>query len=266
MSDFILTLDEWATKQEGHASDIFNDVFADIKKWAGISDNTFTAPIFFEYIRQKYGDIIFNDYSRNVLTMLTRVWHQSNYYKFEGLYNTTIQEYNPIENYNRVENETVTNTPDITETETATHTPDTTETITENRELTEGGTTGTVSSGESEITGGIAPFDSSVFANAENSNGETSGTETITHGKTVTEDNGISRTFAGSDETETERTKTGTDTTERESTIHGNIGVMSTQDMLKAERAIVNFNILHLYISEWVHAFSAGIWHNSQLC
>lgn len=256
----LITLTEWAEKQQGHASDIFTDCFTDIKKWSGITANTFTAGAFFNYILHRYGDMSFSNYPRLELTALTNIWHNSNRYKFEGLYQTTIQEYNPIENYNRTEEETITNTPDLAESETQTRTPDTSETISEDLSTEEGGTTATASSGDSEITGGIAPFDSSLFSNAENSVGETSGSETITHGKTLTEDNTITRTMSGTDETVTDRTKTGTDTTERETNIHGNIGVTSTQDMLRAERDIVNYNVLDVYILDWMHEFSVGIW------
>lgn len=250
----LTTLKEWSSAQGANCADIFEYEFADVKQWSSITDNEFTREMLYEYLLHRYGDITMRNYTKSVLKALTRVWHNANRYKFAGFASTTQQEYNPIENYNRIESETVTDTPNLSENKTDTYSPLSSET------MTEGGTTGTTSGGTSSVTGGIAPFDSSSFSNAEKSDGTTSGTETITHGKTVT------HSHSGTDTTVSATTKTGTDTTERHSTTHGNIGVMSTQDMLKQEREIVDFAFLDFYLSEWVNAFCAGVWYSDELC
>lgn len=256
----LITLAEWSTSQGSNVSDIFEYEFTDIKTWASITDNEFTREMLWEYMLYKFGDILMRKHTKSVLKALTRIWHNSNRYKFAGYAATTQQEYNPIENYNRVEAETIERTPDLTDSRSDTYTPRASETVSETRSSTEGGTTGTTSGGTSTVTGGVAPFDSSAFSNAEKSDGSTTGSETVTHGKTVSETNGTTRTHTGEDTTESETTHTGSETTERESNVHGNIGVTSTQDMLKQEREVVDFNFLDLYLSEWVNAFCIGVW------
>ena len=265
---------------------VFSAELSDIAGWANMPE-TFTQEQLVAYLLHKYGSIAVRDYSNAELTSLTVLWHSANYYRFAGLANTTKQTYNPIENYNRTETETVERTPDlttetertetprVTTTETATRTPDLTVTERDSRTFTDSGTT--VTAGDTDQTGNavgaVMPFDSNAFHNATQSDaGKFESTETITHGKTTTNGGSVTQETDGTDTTTTTktatgtntdaetRTETGTDTTDRETHISGNIGITTTQEMLKQEREIVNFVFLDEYISAWVNAFCVGVW------
>lgn len=265
---------------------VFDGEISDVKEWANLPAS-FSVTSLVKYLLHKYGSIAVKNYSNADLTVLTDIWHSANYYRFAGLAATTKQEYNPIENYNRTETETVERTPDlttetehtetprVTTTETATRSPDLTETDTDARTFTDSGTTATAGETDQTIsaTAGVMPYDSNVFHNATTSDaGKFESSETITHGKKTTNGGTLTHTTAGTDETVTTktatgtntdaetRTETGTDTTERETHISGNIGVTTTQEMLEQERKIVNFVFLDEYISAWVNAFCVGVW------
>ena len=265
---------------------VFNGEINDIKEWADLP-SSFSVTSLVSYLLHKYGSIAVKNYSNEELTVLTDIWHAANYYRFSGLAATTKQEYNPIENYNRTETETVERTPDlttetertetprVTTTETATRTPDLTETETDARTFTDSGTTETENETDQTIaaTSGVMPYDSNVFHNATTSDaGKIESSETITHGKKTTNGGTLTHETAGTDETVTTktstgtntdaetRTETGTDTTERESHISGNIGVTTTQEMLEQERKLVNFVFLDEYVASWVNAFCVGVW------
>lgn len=112
---------------------------------------------------------------------------------------TTEYEYNPIENYNRVEAEDTT--------------------------ATQAGTGSMARSGTDTTTDKVSAYNDSDFSNREQS-----------------------ATLFGSTNTET---RGFTDTLDKDVTIHGNIGVMSTQDMIKQEREIADFDIIDIIVSEY---------------
>ena len=265
---------------------VFSTEISDIAEWANMPE-TFSQSQLVTYLLHKYGSIAVRDYSNAELTALTALWHSANYYRFAGLANTTKQTYNPIENYNRTETETVERTPDlttetertetprVTTTETATRTPDLTVTERDNRTFTDSGTTVTAEDTDQTVNavGAVMPFDSNTFHNATQSDaGKFESSETITHGKKTTNGGTVTQETDGTDTTTTTktatgtntdaetRTETGTDTTDRETHISGNIGVTTTQEMLRQEREIVNFVFLDEYLAAWVNAFCVGVW------
>lgn len=286
----LITLEKWSDKY-GNPANVFYDQIGDIIAWASLPVS-FTPEMLWTYLLHKYGGMLMRDYELAELTFLTMIWHHANEYKFNGLAESTKFDYNPIENYNRTETETVERSPDITrETETtetprvatsqqSTRTPNVTETDTHNLMTTEGGTTGDAvtetNSETSGATGKVAPFDSALFNNATQNDVTASGsgstTETITHGKTTADTGTLTHTTAGTDTTQTTtthtgenhttraETETGTDTTERETHIAGNIGVTTSQQMIEQERQIVDFVFVDLYLSAWVMEFCAGVW------
>lgn len=265
---------------------VFDNEISDVKTWADLPAS-FNVTSLITYLLHKYGSIAVKSYSNEDLSLLTDIWHSANYYRFSGLAATTKQEYNPIENYNRTETETVERTPDlttetertetprVTTTETATRTPDLTETDTDTRTYTDSGTTSVSSETDQTVNavGGVMPFDAVAFHDATQSDaGKFESSETTTHGKKTTNGGTLTHTTDGTDTTTTTRsatgtntdaetrTETGTDTTERETHISGNIGVTTTQEMLEQERKIVNFVFLDEYLASWVNAFCVGVW------
>ena len=220
------------------------DIITALNLWVGTSTQTITADDIELLLLRKYGSVCIVNYDAETLRSLTRIWYLSNNYRFAGLSRTTKQIYNPIENYDRTETESIERTPDLSETETR------------NTLTTDGGTTTTAGTGSdtqtATATGKVAPFDAATFANAQQSD-TTAGTTstdstTVTHGKTTADTGTITHRH------------TGTDDTSRELHAHGNIGVTSTQEMLKQEREIVNFNFLETFFAMWIAEMTCGVW------
>jgi hypothetical protein len=220
------------------------DIITALNLWIGTTTQAITADDVEIFLLQKYSSVCIVDYDTATLRSLTRIWYLSNNYRFSGLSRSTKQDYNPIENYDRTETETTERTPDLSETETR------------NMQTADGGTTSTSGTTSDEqnadSVGKVAPYDSANFANAADSTttatGSTSNTSTTTHGKTTTDTGTITHTH------------TGTDETSRELHAHGNIGLTSTQEMLKQEREIVDFNFLEVFFAMWIENVTCGVW------
>lgn len=161
----------------------------------------------------------------------------SNEYRYDTLYSTIIQEYDPIENYSMTERiETSYNGKELNAT-TFTGSEKETHTIKENRtehsQTNEGGTTNVLKT---------APYDSETFFNKEQStttqDSPTSSELSIGNtGENITEksfqnrsDNNV-KSFEGRNDVVTH-------------TRSGNIGVTTSQQMLESQRALANFNFV----------------------
>lgn len=189
------------------------------------------------------------------------LWFNSHHFLFAHavkLWNAT---YNPIENYDRTETETVESTRAGERDYTDTHsgTDETTSSGTRNESGAHGGTdTTTRNLTDSATTNretGIAGFNSSDYSDA-NKEDETStttktGTEALQHGETILTDESTSGTdrlnyghrieSSGKDSEDSEVT--------RNSRIHGNIGVTTAQQMIEAELELANRFWIYDYIA-----------------
>ena len=192
-----------------------------------------------------------------VMKNLIGVWSNKQLDIWQRLYATTQYEYNPIENYDRQESGTDSGT------DTATHTG--TDSRTES--IRDGGTEGVASTiakgGQDSITGTDtkghwkAAFDSTASGDDDGLVKETrdqdDGTTTTVYGNTET---GNSTTTFGKTQSVTEgktygsqlaSTKSGTHTLRA----HGNIGVTTTQEMIRQQREIETFNIYDIIIDDF---------------
>ena len=153
-----------------------------------------------------------------VLRNLIGVWSRKNLDVWTKLLETTTYEYNPIENYNRYEEGTSTGT-------------DT------GRTAYSGTDTSTATAKDEHYTAGYDP-----------------GTPTAT-------DDGLFKQTRDEGESENAttygRTENRTDSKNDRYTnhMHGNIGVMSTQDMIKQEREIDIFNLYDIIIPDFKNRF-----------
>ena len=193
--------------------------------------------------------------------------------------------YNPIENYDRLEEETISGTRETSGSSTDTHSGNDITSVTGTRDVTDthSGTDQTTTSGtdtKSETHSGtdtvtdsvtreteIAGFNSSTYSDA---NKETeSGTHGTAHGESIATSDTKSETesiqygkYITTDEDTTNREQlthghviqnatTGGEenTTERESHIHGNIGVTTSQQMLESEMKLANKFWIYDYIA-----------------
>ena len=157
-----------------------------------------------------------------VMKVLIGSWSAKCLPVWEHLYETTQYEYNPIENYNR------TDTGRINRSNTRVHSGTDTETRTTNSQSDEY----------------IAGFDSVPSGNndglvkndrLENTGG---GTNTLAHGEQIA-DNGLDTTSL---------------------TSKGNIGVTTTQKMIREEREIAEFNIYDKMIRDFINRFCIEVY------
>lgn len=161
-----------------------------------------------------------------VMKSLINLWSRKQVPIWEHLYETTTYDYNPIENYNRYEEETTTTNDDRTGAETHTGTDSSTGSSTDN------------------ALNKVAAFNLGTNLTDEDGLAPT-GKSTVTG----------SRNGSTTYNTRTDRTDAIDRETEREGHMHGNIGVMSTQDMIKQEREVADFNIYDIIIQDFIRRF-----------
>lgn len=181
--------------------------------------------------------ILYNDSVLATVAKKTAKTYAKKYDKLIAIYNA---EYNPLENYDRSEASTHTRTPDLTKTETHdTQTGVTTNSQTESSINQTQTTTTTPTGYGSTTTHTVSPFDSTGYHANDQTEVTMSGSQEVETEYTGQPDH--TETHAGSSTTVTgdiTNTETGSETTTIRSTIHGNIGVMSTQQMAEMEIAL----------------------------
>ena len=196
-----------------------------------------------------------------VFKSLLGVWSSTQIDVWNRLYATTQYEYNPIENYNRYETGSDSGSGSTRHTGTDTHT-DTTATTgrdTSETDVTHGGED--VDTGVGDSAHWIAGFnsvpsgdDDGLVKQSKDSNslenrhdyGETVNTEgTITYGKTETRNGSL--THGESIVTENDG--------EHELHAHGNIGVTTTQKLIREQREVDKFNLYDIITDEFKMRF-----------
>lgn len=168
--------------------------------------------------------------------MKTRITIWSNKYQinWKKLYDTTVLEYNPIENYDRMEDWT--DTDDETSTSARDNTRNTTNTV--------------KSTSTNEIINSVNVTDQNTAFNA----GLADHAKQITDGDT-TENGNITNTETGKD-TENENVNGGrTGRHTKTGRAHGNIGVTTSQQMIQSERDLVVFNLYDVIAESFIENF-----------
>lgn len=182
-------------------------------------------------------------------TLFGTMWFNTHAFLFAHAIEVWKATYNPIENYDRREDETVTGTREGSRSSTDTHSGTDTTTRSETKSGSDAHTgTDTLTDAvtrENEIAG----FNSTDYSDA---NKETeNGTHATQHGETITKSeqsngsealaHGHAITTAGTDSEESE--------TARETHVHGNIGVTTSQQMLESEIELANKFWIYDYIA-----------------
>lgn len=171
--------------------------------------------------------------NENSLDILNNIVKNIYLDKWNKLYNVLNSEYNPIENYNRVENTTINNTGNET----------TNENI-NNSEVLTGGHTNT---NTNENTHKVSAFNDETFSNDSNDvNNSTDNFIYNNETKTNTATNTSSKNNTGTNETH--------------STISGNIGVTTTQQMIVSEIELRKYNIVNEFYSDLDNLLTIGIY------
>lgn len=164
---------------------------------------------------------------------------ETNKRKYQMLIEAYQAEFDPIENYNRVEASTKIRTPDLSSGTTATTNRKQTRTVTEN-----GGTYKETDTRQS------APYNSSDFHNLEKNDRTYEGSRTTTESYTGDPDSASSTT-----------TTTGTDTETFRSNIHGNIGVVTSQQMLESSLVLAEkMNIFRIIEKDIAAILLLQVW------
>lgn len=150
------------------------------------------------------------------------MWSRKNQYNWKKLYDTTLLEYNPIENYDRMEDWTDTDS----ETGTNSRNNDIRNTI--SNEVTN---SGNVTEQNTAFNAGLADHAKEISNNNTNSNGS---------GSTTENESGTSKRDL---------------THKRTGRTHGNIGVTTSQQMIQSEREVAMFNIYDIIAESFVENF-----------
>lgn len=195
----------------------------------------------------------------------------SNAYNINTLYSSIIQEYNPIENYNRTEETSETITGSSTDTKDNTLTTQAGERNTQYTDnLGKAVTTNNENAGEiisvTESANTVSPEDSETFYNKDKTT--TNNTQNaVTNTNTTTRD-AVTNSGNAKDNAYTDtNTSSGIDTNEhretvtRSSKITGNIGVTTSQQMILSQRELANLNLIHEISHGCVKAISFGVWN-----
>ena len=150
------------------------------------------------------------------------MWSRKNQYNWKKLYDTTLLEYNPIENYDRMEDWT------DTDSETGTNSRNNNITNTINQEVV---TTGSLTEQNTAFNAGLAD-----------------------HAKEITDNDNVTTGSGNTTENESGTTKRDL-THSRTGRTHGNIGVTTSQQMIQSEREVAMFNIYDIIAESFVENF-----------
>lgn len=201
-----------------------------------------------------------------VLKNLIGVWSAKNIDVWNRLYNTTQYEYNPIENYNRYE----TGSDSGTGRTTHSGTDGRTESITEGGTEREN-TTSNIEQGGSDTTTGAdtkghwiagfdaptpTPTDDGLFKQTRDQDDATTQTQ---YGRTEDGEGSKTTNFGKTESVQENKTYGQQIATENEGEhtlhAHGNIGVTTTQTMIRQQREIDLFNIYDIIIEDFKMRF-----------
>lgn len=164
-----------------------------------------------------------------VMKALIGVWSNASQYTWKTLYNTINLQYNPIENYDRIEERTLHSTGEGTSADSGT------DTLTSRDSGTDRNNT------DNTRVEQVAGFDTSNNQFTDKNKETFQGENSTTYGKTTTNTNQYGKTNNNDfsrDDSETVK-------------IHGNIGIRSSQELLEQERNVALFNIYDKIVEDF---------------
>lgn len=193
-----------------------------------------------------------------VMKSLITVWSRKQLPVWEKLYATTQFDYNPIENYDRKETGTTTGTATTERAGTADDIDTTTRSGSDTVHTDWQDESGGSDTVEAEKLHSVAAFDTpTVGAMVQNYKDEDDGT--TTYGKTNEGSSDVVTTYGGKDTTTSERRNNETVQQSNDGghtlRAHGNIGVTTTQEMIRQEREVDEFNIYDYIIRDFTLRF-----------
>lgn len=215
-----------------------NDFWADVVLPEGLEKDTLV-----DTITLKYGPFDVYPQHPMVLKHYVDVWFKRKYNIFEKMLKTLEFEYDPIENYNRME------TYDEKNDDTEDRTSDRVTTDEEGREASGKSTTKDVSTANDETTGQVSPFNAETWANDSKSISESGSTVDSDTDTSSTENRNQTTTQKDVDNIKNNRHKY------YGLHAHGNIGVTTTQEMIKQERDVILYDVYLEIARMWADEF-----------
>lgn len=212
-----------------------------------------------EIIKAKYGDYVLDIDTDDINEALPyydgmyRGLFFYNDYKYRTMYDTIIQEYNPIENYDRIEETTVKGTSNTSSSGQVTTQATDNVNVTSNSSTNNPSITQTIGGVNVDVTEQGTTFDSTSFKPKSHTENVTSSqTNTTSYDKDTTTQ-GESSTTSDSDEVKTSSdTSEGSTSTTTTSRVHGNIGVTTAAQMLEAQRQLALFSFYEVIIKDFI--------------
>lgn len=209
---------------------IFENCITDLQLWTGINDLTVNDLAC--YFWERYANMMIWKYPTTFIFSQVSIWHNTRKYYFDGLYETTQAEYNPLYNVDEFTSETNERTPQLSHTKTGTETNADSRTSTNTTNVT----------GTNQVT----TYDSNAF------NDDSKSTQNAT---TNTTNGGNIQTTYNTTEAET-----GKDTNELTRRRYGNIGITSSQQLIEQERKIRDLSIFDLWCERFAERFFIPIY------
>lgn len=158
------------------------------------------------------------------------IWSATMQSSFERVWSAVNLEYNPIENYDRQEDETTTGTRQHSGQDVTSGSTNSQRSTADTREITDSG----------NVTNKIAGFDASALVDHDSGTSSRSGTDSASGTDNTT----------GTERTELTHGEKIADAGTRSSRIHGNIGVTTSQQMLESELDLVPRLNFYRYLAE----------------
>lgn len=215
-------------------------------------------------MRTRELEVLYPDftYMKNRIT----IWSDKYQINWKKLYDTTVLEYNPIENYDRMEDwtdtddETSTSNRDNTINTTDKNTLEKTNTITTKKDNTLKSTNTNEIVNNVNVTDQNTAFNSGLADHAKQiTDGDTTENGSITNTEndtTTTTENGKDTGEKTGKTTENENVNGGrTGRHTRVGRAHGNIGVTTSQQMIQSERDLVVFNLYDVIAESFIENF-----------
>lgn len=171
-------------------------------------------------MRTRELEILYPDF--NFMKNRIAIWSNKYQYNWKKLYDTTVLEYNPIENYDRMEDWT------DTDTETGTNSRNSNTDSKTNSEIIN---SGTITEQNTAFNAGLAD-----------------------HAKEISNTDTVSNTTGNRNENEN-TTNTRDLTHKKTGRAHGNIGVTTSQQMIQSERETVIFNLYDVIAESFIENF-----------
>lgn len=190
--------------------------------------------------------------SPDFLKQAIGVWSERRSPIWAKMLETTGYIYNPIHNYDRTETHTETVSKETANSDTKT--VDSEKTRSDTRTVDTDTTSST--SGSSTSTDSKTSYESNSFKdtgkNTRSGSDQSTGTEDTTETLSGTDTEDTTETLSG----------TGSEDTERTLTIHasGNVGIMSTQEMIERQRKIIDFDVVQIITTEFIDKFCIGVY------